>query len=56
MQTIIEEDDEELKIYERESKQNKQKLRIDTTDNKSERKTNDNKNEKSGLIDVLIVM
>ena len=49
MQTIIEEDDEELKMYERESMLSKQNLRTDSTDNKNERQSNDNKNRKTGL-------
>lgn len=46
METIVEEDDKELKMYERESIQVKQNLKLDEImDNENERISNDNKNE-----------
>ena len=51
MQTIVEEDDEELKRYERESIQNKQNLIIDSTQdyNNSDRASNKNKKDSEDL-------
>ena len=46
METIVEEDDKELKMYERESIQMKQNLKLDKIiENENERISIDNKNE-----------
>ena len=50
METIVEEDDKELKMYERESIQMKQNLKLDEIiDNENQRISNDNKNEQEAF-------